>query len=190
MTAKKGMHPAIAFVLMLLMLTGALLFGANKHWKGERAIVEAEATGALKAIDVRVETAHNLLTVAYRHLPKDDALITAVGGGLAVMKNSALPLADRVAACDAFITDAQALLAVLAQQESVIADSRDHMYATLMLPQTVEMCEERTMLDTYDYYAAEFNEGLYGSFSGWLARLSGVEPAERLDAETAPAIML
>lgn len=185
MTAKKGLHPAIAFVLMLLMLCCALLYGANRHWTGERAIVEAEATGALLAIDVRVETAHNLLTVAYRHLPKDDALCASVSGSLAVMKNTALPLAQRAAACEDFIRHAETLLSALAQKESVMGDSRDHMYATLMLPQAVETCEDYSALATYDHYAAEFNDGLYGSFSGLLARISGVDAAERLNMPAA-----
>lgn len=185
MTQKKGLHPAIAFVLMLLMLSCALLYGAGKHWRGERAIVEVEAYMLEEAMDVRTETAYNLLTVAYRHMQKDDALCTAVSGNLSVMKNTALPLADRAAACEDFIKNAEALLAALAQKESVIADSRDHMYATLMLPQAVETCQDYSALAAYDRYAEEFNDGLNGSFSGLLARISGVDAAERLNMPAA-----
>lgn len=190
MTAKKGLHPAIAFVLMLAMLACALLYGANKHWQGERAIVEAEAGTLQEAMDVRVETAHNLLTVAYRHMPKDDALIAAVSDDLAAMKNAASPLALRNAACEQFIKDAQALLSTLAQKNTVIADSRDHMYATLMLPQAVEMCQDQSAMTQYEYCASEFNSGLYGSFSGFLARLCGIKPAEELTGVDTAAVKL
>lgn len=185
MTEKKGLHPALAFALMLAMLSCALFYGAQRHWKGERALVEAEAFVLQEAMDARVETAHNLLTVAYRHMEKDDALCASVSGDLAAMKNASLPLSTRAAACENFIDDAKALLAALAQKDSVINDSRDHMYATLMLPQAVETCQDRSVIEQYDQCAAAFNDGLQGSFSGLLARLSGIGAAERIAADTA-----
>lgn len=182
MKERKGLHPAIAFTLMLLMLCGALLNGAHQHWRGEWATIEVEAWSLQEAMDVRVETAHNLLTVAQRHLPKDDALCASVISDRDAMQNTSLPLAERIAAAYRFTDDAKALLTALSQNASVIADDRDHMYATLVLPQAVEKLEETSAFTTYDYYAEEYNKGLGSTVSGVLAQLIGYQKAPRLDS--------
>lgn len=181
MKERKGLHPAIAFVLMLVMVTVAMCYGANKHWREEKAIVTMKALALEAEMEVRAETAHNLLTVAYRYLPKDDALCTSVSENRAVIRSAALPLADRMEACAQFSENALALLTKLKEIPLVLSDSRDQMYVQLMLPQAVELCEDISAFTAYDQAAEKYNKGLGSTVSGVLAHLMGYKKAPRID---------
>ena len=55
---------------------------------------------------------------------------------------------------------------------------RDGMYVSSMLPSAVTLCESRIQGFTYYNEAAnDYNNGLHQSFSGWLARLTGLRDA-------------
>lgn len=173
MANRKGLHPAIACVLMVVMIAAALLVGANKAWVEKRDEVNRSLTAAEATIRLRVETAYNLLTVARRYLSEGDRFFAAIEQDLRIMENTAGELGIRADACTQFQMDAQALLTALKRNVDVQADSRDSMYVTLMLPQAVEQCANNAALLAYDNMANTYNAGLH-SFSGFLAQLTDV----------------
>ena len=176
---KKELDPRIAFAIMVVMICCALLLGANKAWTKNHQAVESGYAVLADNLEQRVETAYNLLTVAGRYLPSDHAQITAVRRDLQQMQSVSLSndaLNAAVAAGRQFSSDATALLSTLAANASVQADGRDSMYVSLMLPQAVEQCGSDAAINTYQEAADSFNKGMK-SFSGLLARLTGVELA-------------
>lgn len=178
MAEKKGLHPAIALCLMIVMVAVSLLIGANKAWSERENVVKLGLAEAEEMIMLRVETAYNLSTVARRYVSEGDPLYAALQQDLREMENTDLPLARRGKACDAFLNDAQALLDALKNDDGVQADSRDRMYVMQMLPQAVEQCRNNDdAISAYDKMAQSYNDGL-DSFSGWLAQLTNVNRAE------------
>ena len=182
---KKALDPRIAFALMIIMIICALCIGANKAWKKNRVSVDAALAAYQENIEQRVETAYNVLTVARRYLPEDDLLVQAVRSDLHGMESASTStgLKEQTAAASVFSADATALLAALAQNGTVSTDARDSMYVTSMLPQAVEQCCASTAADAYNKAAQSYNEGMH-SFSGLLARLTGVNYATVIDATT------
>jgi len=180
MKERKGLHPAFAFVLMLAMLCIALCHGTYKHWQSERVSVARETQALEAAMDVRAETARNLLTVARRHLPEDDALCIAVSEGFETIRNTSLPLNERDDARMRLAKDARALLNAMGQLPSLQADSRDQMYAALMLPQALEQYDDTAVFTAYEQTVKAYNEELSASVSGWIAQLMGYKKAPEL----------
>ena len=174
---KKSLDPRVALAIMIVMVCCALCIGANKAWKKNRVSVDAAYIAWEDNIQQRVETAYNLLTVAGRYLPAEDAQLASVRDDLKTME--AADMTDRDSAGETFLTDAQALLAKLASNQTVQSDSRDNMYVTLMLPQAVEQCSNSAAKAAYNAAAQSFNDGLH-SFSGLLARLTGIDFAPTL----------
>lgn len=171
-----------AFMLMLFLVCAGLVIGAYKGWSGERAQVE-QLQGSLESmIGTRVESAYNLLTVAQRHLPKEDARLAAVASDRDILEgNAALP--EKAAANTRLTQDGQALLDALAALSSVQQDDRDRMYVESYLPQMLEESEEKTTGAQYNLAAAQFNTNLRRSFSGRLALALGVKAAQEFSAE-------
>ena len=179
---KKSLDPRIALAIMIVMVCCALCIGANKAWKKNRVSVDAAYTVWEDNLQQRVETAYNLLTVAGRYLPSEDAQLASVRSDLKTMESA--DTASRMSAGEAFLTDAQALLTNLASNPSVQSDSRDNMYVTLMLPQAVEQCSNNAATMAYNAAARSYNDGLR-SFSGLLARLTGIDFAPVLNTGAA-----
>ncbi len=173
---KKGLDPRIAFALMVVMIVCAFLIGANKAWKKNRAGLDASYMAWQENTQQRVETAYNLLTVAGRYYAQDDPQIAAVRKELTVMENTAGDLAARVNAASNFLRDGKQLLTDLAEKTQAAGDKRDTWYATQMLPQMLDQCGSDAALADYNIAVMEYNGGLH-SFSGWLARLTGVKYA-------------
>lgn len=171
---KKSLHPALACVLMVLMLCCALLIGANKGWTKEKQPLQAYRETLLESLQARVETAYNLLTVAGRYVGETNAQYAAVQNDLRSMEKGMTSF--YCVSAQQFYTDAQALLKTLSQREDVQADGRDSMYVTQMLPQAVEMCLSNDATVAYNNAAQAFNTRM-SSFSGLLARWTGVESA-------------
>lgn len=180
MKERKGLHPAIAFLLMLVMLCCSLLYGAHKHWRDEQVNMIRQTQALEAELSVRAETAHNLLTVAYRHLPKDDALCVAVKESAEALKDTALPLGERMTACTLLTEKAQLLLSAVSSLDSVQADSREQTYAALILPQAVEQFDDTTAFSAYEAAVNAYNTELKGSFSGVLAKVLGYRTAPEL----------
>lgn len=179
---KKTLDPRVALAIMIVMICCALCIGANKAWKKNRSGVDTAYTVWQENIQQRVETAYNLLTVAGRYLSAEDAQVAAVRADLRAMENTgaSADMDARADAAQAFPADAQALLSSLAASSAVQADARDTMYVTLMLPQAVEQCSNSAAFTAYNAAAESYNSGLR-SFSGLLARLTGIDFAHTLN---------
>lgn len=179
---KKSLDPRIAFCIMIVMICIALCIGARKAWIEKRVVVDTAYAEWQENVEQRVETGYNLLTVAGRYLSSDDTLIAALKNDVALMETATKGIADGVeaaAASQQFVKDANALLSALSSNSAVMADSRDNMYVSSMLPQAVEQSGRDAAQQAYNTTAESFNKGMR-SFSGFLAHLTGVEYAVEL----------
>ena len=79
---------------------------------------------------------------------------------------------------DALTQDVNALLEKLSALPTVQSDSRDSWYVSQYLPQMMAQSEEKTVGANYNSAAREFNQKLNSTFSGFLAKLMGIRPAE------------
>lgn len=177
-----------AIAIMVILIVVGVVFGAFRGWTDERALVNETRAGLDSMLQTRVESAYNVLAVAKRHLPEtDEAYLRVVrdrndleGGSKGTDDN----LAQKAAANDALTVDAAALLDKLSQLDSVKNDSRDNMYVTSYLPQMLAQSEQKTAGAAYNQAAADFNNRMSKTFSGWLARtLLGVKPAVEFKAQ-------
>lgn len=181
---RKSLDPRIAFALMVIMICCALCIGANKAWRKNRAGVEASLAAWQESVAQRMETAYNILTVGGRYLASSDALMIALREDISGMQSagsSAEELQRQADASARFLTDGAAALAALAADSRVRSDARDTMYATLMLPQALEQCQNDAALSDYNSTAKSYNEDMR-CFSGLLARLTGVSKAPIISA--------
>ncbi len=167
-----------ALVLMIILAVGSVVFGAYRGWSEERARVNETYTGLEAMLQTRVESAYNVLAVAKRHVPDDDETFLRVKDELSTLESASKTLPQKARANEDLTRDAAALLADLAQKDSVKGDDRDLMYVTSYLPQMLAESEAKTAGAAYNQAAAEFNARMRGTFSGWIARLLGVEPAQ------------
>ena len=167
-----------AFVLMIVLVVLSVGFGAYRGWSQERAKVEETRVGLESMLRTRVESAYNVLAVARRHLSAGDDGLRQVETAKDTLESAQSSLSDKARA-NAQLTDSvSGLLSRLAGLESVQNDGRDKMYVVSYLPQMMEQSEEKTASATYNSAAEDFNTRLNSSFSGWLARLLGIKPAE------------
>ena len=172
-----------AIIIMVVLIIGSVLYGAYKGWSNEKAHVDATYAGLESMLQTRVETAYNILTVAKRHLPETDEAVQRVSMDLSQLDNAYTDLGRKAQANEALAQDAAALLKTLSQLDSVKKDSRDEMYVNNYLPQMLSESEEMTISATYNQAAAEFNSRINRTFSGFLAKLMGVSPAEVFAAQ-------
>ena len=187
---KKTLDYRIALALMVIMIIIALFNGASKAWKKNRAGVVVAYAQWQENVQQRVETAYNILTVAGRYMAVGDARVVSVKNDLNGMQASGYADASanqQAAACENFIQDAAALLDALADEQQVQQDARDAMYVNLMLPQAVEQCSNTAALSAYNDAAQAYNAGL-NSFSGFLARMIGIDYAQTVDAALVDAV--
>lgn len=173
-------RPTAAFILMLLMLVVAVFIGAYRGWIGEKIRVEQTAADLNVMIKTRAESAYNLMTVAKRHLPANDEAIQAVYACWAVLadESSQHSLSEKAVSSQQLTQSAQALLNKLAGLDSVKQDSRDNMYVQDLLPQMLKESAQITAGAIYNQAAAQFNRELRDSYTGKLAMLLGVKPAQ------------
>ncbi|MBR6185298.1 MAG: LemA family protein [Clostridia bacterium] len=172
------LRTGMAFALMLLLIAGSVVFGAYKGWSKEKAPVEETLAGLESMLQTRVESAYNVLAVAKRHVPQTDEAYKKVDEDRARLEKASSTLEEKAAANEDLARDAAALLEILKNTDSVQADARDKMYVESYLPQMLAQSEEKTVGAAYNQAAAEFNERINNSFSGWIARLLGVKPAQ------------
>ena len=164
-------------VLMLLLVVASLFIGALRGYQQEKAQVESTLGSLETVFSSRVETGNNILTVAERHLPREDALITAVKQDLQALTSNS-PFPERAKANDSLEQNARALLSALQGTASVQADSRDLGYVTGLLPQALDQSAQWSDARYYNEAAEAFNNRLSGSFAGTLAMLLGQKPVQ------------
>ncbi len=175
------LRSGIAFLLMIVLVVLSVGFGAYRGWSRERAKVEESYVGLESMLRTRVESAYNVLAVAKRHVKTGDSEGQRLYQQVEQTKNAlegdaALSAkADANTQLTAYVND---LLAHLAALDSVRQDSRDNDYVKNYLPQMMEQSEEKTASANYNSAAREFNKKLNGTFSGFLAKLLGIKPAE------------
>ena len=179
-----------AIAIMVVLIVGSVVYGAYRGWTDERALVNETRAGLESMLQTRVESAYNVLAVAKRHVPETDEAYQRVAKDLKDLEDSGKTesettvLSRKAAANDALTVDAAALLDKLAQMETVKNDSRDNMYVTSYLPQMLAQSEQKTAGAAYNQAAADFNNRMKGTFSGWLARtLLGVKRAPEFKAQ-------
>ena len=181
---KKTLDYRIALVLMIIMIIIALFNGASKAWKKNRVGVDAAYAQWQENVQQRIETSHNILTVSGRYLADSDAKVVSLKNDMNAMNagssTDSSSFNAQALACDSFIQDSKALLNALSANEQVQQDARDAMYVNLMLPQAVEQCSNSASLSEYNAAAKAYNDGLH-SFSGFLARIIGIDYAPTVD---------
>ena len=97
-----------AFVIMIVLIIGSVLFGAYKGWSEEKAHVDATYAGLESMLQTRVETAYNILAVAKRHVPETDEAYQRVSMDLGQLDNAYSGLDRKAEANDALGRDAAA----------------------------------------------------------------------------------
>ena len=176
-----------AFVLMLILVVGSVLFGAYRGWSEERARVNETYKGLESMLQTRVESAYNVLAVAKRHVTPEDEAYRRVFQDLSLLEGGSPGVQDslrqKAQGNEALTRDAAELLEKLSQLDSVKNDQRDRMYVESYLPQMLTESEAKTAGAAYNQAAAEFNGRMKGTFSGWLARVMGIGLAEEFIAE-------
>lgn len=174
----KKINAFLAFLAMLILLAGAVMWGAYRGWSQERRQVESSMGTLYEMLGARREIGHNILTVAGRHLPETDAHIRALREDIeALSKDGDF---DKLARANArFEKDAKELLDALKEQPTLKRDERDSMYATSMLPQALEQSARMTEQAEYNRQAADFNQSMDDRLSGRLARFLGVKKAQQ-----------
>lgn len=170
-----------AVILLIVLVVFAVGFGAYRGWSQERTRVEETYAGLENMLHTRVEAAYNLLAVAGRHLDQADEEVKAaarrVEADRDILEGTAA-LRRKAAANEALTEDAKQLLSGLSGMASVKAYGNDQWYVDSYLPQMMEQSEEKTARANYNTAAAEFNKKLNSTFSGMIARVLGIRPAE------------
>ena len=171
-----------AIVLMIILVVFSVGFGAYRGWSQERAKVEESYAGLESMLRTRVESAYNVLAVARRHLPEKDERVVSVDTLKGTLESKDAGLTMKAESNALLTRRVKALLDGLAALDSVQSDSRDKWYVESYLPQMREQSEEKTAGANYNSAAREFNQKLNGTFSGFLAKLMGIQPAEEFAA--------
>lgn len=174
----KKINAVLAFVVMLVLLTGAVMLGAYKGWSAERLQVESSMSTVYELLRARREIGNNILTVAKRHLSGDNALLRSLREDInELAKDDDF---EQLAEANARLeSDAMALLQYLGDQPSLKADDRDSMYVLQMLPQALEESTRMTEQAEYNRQAAAFNQSMSSRFSGMIARALGIDDAQQ-----------
>ncbi|MBQ8081818.1 MAG: hypothetical protein IJ240_07960 [Clostridia bacterium] len=170
-----------SWIILIVLIIFSLVWGAYKGWTGERADVDASCAVLEEALETRAEVASNILTVAKRHLPEDNALMQRLAAEKITLASRTLSLAEKSAGNQSLETDARALLTQLRQIDSVTRDERDMMYAEKLLPQMLDTSYEyvREAENAYLSYAEDYNQRFDRYFfSSFIARFIGVDHAE------------
>lgn len=174
----------LAFIVMVILMVAAFAIGSYRVYFDERVQVELALGSLSDLLAARIEMGHNLLTVAKRHLKEDDSLLRAVIQDMDVL-DSADTLNEIAAANEKLSKDSKALLDHLQTVHSVIQDERDFRYVTGLLPRGFEQSAQWADAKQYNEAASEFNTRLNHTVNGQVARLLGVDEAERFGLEGA-----
>lgn len=174
----KKIHAVFAFIIMLVLLSVAVMWGAYAGWSAERSQVESSMDTLYEMLGARQEIGNNILTVAQRHLQKEDALLRSLREDIAELGKSS-DFETLAAVNVRFEQDARALLKRMGELPSLKADERDSMYAMQMLPQALEQSARMTEQADYNLQAEEFNRSMNSRFSGKLARMLGIDYAQQ-----------
>ena len=173
----KKSNAVLAFLIMLVLLSASISLGAYRSWSAQKEEVEQSKGSLFEMLTARREIGSNILSVARRHLPKDDEKIISLQKDVDdLARNSSFPQLAK--ANERFENDAVNMLDKLKSLSSVQADVRDLMYVEQMLPQALEKSARMTEQADYNQQALTFNTDMNKRFSGKVAQLLGIKPAE------------
>lgn len=171
----------LSIALCVLLCAGALCMGAVRGWGAERdeALSALTAGGEMRTLlEYRGMDAANLAVVAARHLPADDAQLTALRKASSTLL-SGTEDAEIILQADAVITDvALRFSEELPALPSVQQSSRDKTYVTMLSSQ---LGKKSGLTHTYAQLVEEYNQRLESSLTGRLAMLLGVSPLDALE---------
>lgn len=180
----KKSNAVFAFIFMLVLMTASVSFGVHRSWSQQKTELTESMAGLFEMLTARRETGSNILVVAKRHLDaQDEKIISLEKDIMDLGKNSSFETLAK--ANDRFEKDAQALLAKLKLQSSLRTDARDLMYAEQMLPQALEKSARMMEQAEYNELAQAFNKNLNKYFSGKIAQMLGIKPAQQFSYQEA-----
>lgn len=166
-----------AFIMMLVLLAAAFAIGAYRGFQEDKAQVETALTSLNAVFTTRAEMGNNLLVVARRHTNQNEPLVKAVQADVSALSSGG-SLPEKAAANERLSQDAQALLQLLGNKDSVKADARDLGYVNGLLPRGLEQSAQWADAGKYKKAVEEFNQRLNGQLRGRAAKLLGVREAE------------
>ena len=173
----KKSNAFLAFIIMLVLLTASISLGAYRSWSAQKAEVEQSKGSLFEMLTATREIGSNILSVARRHLPKDDEKIVGLQKDIDdLARNSSF--SQLAGANERFENYAITLQANLKSLPFVQADARDFMYVEQMQPQALEKSARMTEQSEYNQQALAFNTEMNKRFSGKVAQLLGIKPAE------------
>lgn len=172
----------LALVIMLVLMTAAVAWGAWKGWKAQSDEVQQTLSSLTSVLQARYEAGNNVLTVAARHLPGSDPAVTSLAEQVKKLKQP-IPLEEKAQANARLGQDAQDILTRLAALDSLKRDERDLSYVAQLLPQALEQSAIWADEAAYNTAAAGYNKRLQTTFSGFVAQLLGIRPAQQFIIE-------
>ncbi len=167
-------------LVALALVLGSLAWGARKGWQAEAREIQNmyEQEGGLKSLlELRAADASNLLSVAGRHLDKQDERLKAVTDARNVLKDGSASLSQKYDANQSLTEAVGALSKALQEQKSLQDDTKDWNYV-VSLTKALEVYAGGDAVNEYNKAAREYNTGLQESFSGWFAALTGAQKEE------------
>jgi hypothetical protein len=167
----------IAVILTVAMVAGAMGWGAVKYWSAERSKVGSQLSILNSQLQVRIELAHNILTVASRHLSDDDPAVAALAGDIKTFESDA-SLEEKGKVDKQLVTHAKNLLSALETTDAGAETSFDYDYIKQRFPQELENSREG-IIDAYFSNIEHFNTSLAGSVSGVIARIMGISSIDK-----------
>ena len=164
----------LSLVLCAALILFAFVHGALRGWQQDYAQVESTFSSLRAHLGTRVETACNILTVARRHLPKEDERMAALQRTKDEL--SAAQLNTQFAANSRLDAEAREILSALAELQSVQDDPRDLMYVSSMLPQMLQESAAQSAQSAYHAAALDFNARFEkNKVSSFIVRLFGID---------------
>ena len=172
---------SIAILSMILMMSAGTLIGSHNSLVGlrEKAAV-VFTTGALgdgvgiqRDLRERENSAYNMVVIARKYMPEDNALIQNAVGAREALTNAS-SVKDKAAADRALETAVRDLFDVL---NGMALSEQDARYPQRLYTE-FRARGDTISRDPYNQGAADFNRTLAGFPAGILGRLTGVRPLE------------
>lgn len=166
----------VTALVCVALICAAVCIGAVRGWSSERdaALTVLTAEGDMRTqLEYRGMDAANLAVVAARHLPADDADLTALQEASRTLLSGTEDV-PRILEADAAITEAALRLSEsLPQLSTVQASERDRAYIAML---TSSLGKKSSLTHAYALLVDDYNQRLTTSLTGKLAMLLGVDP--------------
>lgn len=175
---KKVSTATLCIFLGLVLFLGGIFLGAYKGWNQEYQVLQtiaAQPNDLDQALAYQQADISNLLVIAGRHLPKDEAHFTALYKSRQQLLKS-LSLREQKKVIDQLPGQVEALAELLKQTPSFLNSQRDQIYLST-LEKDLSSLRFSAQASLYNQAAQSFNQRLSRSFTGKIASLFGVGQA-------------